>query len=323
MGGFIWAFIGPEGSGKSISMAAYALQHGAIIAKENGYPHYEAYCVANKPVIECFPPFQLHSTNRWRTQLLPEKVCHDTDNKGKLKLSNDFKVVDWMKYESATDKATIKNNVDFFEGYKNILILIDELQSWFDRFRQGSSLLRMFNGILAQRRRRNIGIMYTVQNFDWVPADMRFLTHYVTICKDLYWTPWGKEKKLERGEQLSLKTIDMKGFITGQEYATIDYRILHGKRIRPFYDSFGDASVVNDVYKFTQEREEIKLRLDGKYVDKNEEIDYMVKQAERMAEMETDNKAFLENLAAKGEITPSMVSDIGRRLRRSKGMNNE
>ena len=313
MGGFIWAFIGPEGAGKSITMSAYALMHGILVAKANKYPTYESFCIANKPVIECFPPFQLHSADKWRSKLPPEKLCHDPSNLGKLKLSNDFDIKGWMRYEVARDKGTIKDTaVDFFEGYKNILILIDELQSWFDRYRQGSNLLRMFNGILAQRRRRNIGIMYTTQNFDWVPVDMRFLTHYVTVCKDLYWTTWGKEKKIARGEQFVLKTVDMKGFITGKEGEVVDTRILHGQKIRPHYDSFGDASIVNDIYKFVQQREEVKLRLDGNY-DASDPLE-MVNRMSAIQDMEMDNDAFMKDLYNKTNIPPAMLSKVGSKL---------
>lgn len=217
MGGFIWGFTGVEGSGKSCCMTGLALTHAQRIARENGYRTAEDYCADpnNKKPIMCFDGFTVHG-------------------KGKLK---DIKLSDTI------DTAKWLGNFGDDE-FRNILVCIDEVQNVMDSAQSGSVFARLLNHAMAQRRRAGLGLMYTLQNWEWLHKRLRWSTHYLSVCKDLSRTVWGKAQGLKRGEMLYMATYDCKGFITGKEWSLLKEKRVEGPKIWPHYDSYAPASLV-------------------------------------------------------------------------------
>lgn len=246
MGGFIWGYIGPEGSGKSASMAAIGIEHGIMVARAAGYRCFEDYCVANKSPIYCFPGFQLHSKDVWPEKVPDEKLCRDEENEGKLALSNELDIDHWLCNFSSPE-------------YSSILILWDEAQNWVDPMNSGAVFLRLLKRGMAQRRRRRLGLIYTCQDFDWIPGQLRFLTHLYSLCFDMRWTNWGREQHMGRGEVLRVMTYDLKGFYTGIPYTKMDQRLLMAKDVWPFYDSYGNTSIFEGEQKVEVKRKVLKI----------------------------------------------------------------
>ena len=223
MGGFIWGFTGVEGSGKSCCMTAIALQHGIEVANYHGYKTLEAYCSAkddegkflNPKPVYCFEGFQLHGSGR---------------NSG-IKLSETIDTSEWLG-----------NFGD--EAFRNRLILIDEVQNFMDSSQSMSVFSRLLNHAMAQRRRAGIGLMYTLQNWEWLHKRLRWSTHFLSVCKDLSRTRWGKKNGIQKGEQLAVMTYDCKGFVTGKEWTRLPTFRVKGSKVWPFYDSFAPSSLV-------------------------------------------------------------------------------
>ncbi len=246
MGGFIHAFIGPEGSGKSCLMANVGLQHGVLIAadkyKRQHDNTYERYCLENPPVVFTFPGFILHSQPLMTSPTVLKKledegkIWRDEDsNKPHLRLSQDIDIKDMFRNWSK---------------YRSILMLIDETQDIMNQFTSSSIFNRLWNSGLAQRRRGGLGIGYTIQDWGWAPKQTRQLTHRLTSCFDLFWTPYGKAEGLKRGEVLRLITIDIKGFDTGYPFTVMGRKLLFGKYIWPFYNSYGAVDILRGQVQF-------------------------------------------------------------------------
>lgn len=217
MGGFIWGFTGVEGSGKSCCMTGIGLMHAAKVAAAYGYKTAEQYCAIeeNKKPIMCFDGFEVHGKGALQS----------------IKLSKTIDTAQWLGNFGADE-------------FKNILILIDEVQNVMDSAQSGSVFARLLNHAMAQRRRAGLGLMYTLQNWEWLHKRLRWSTHLLSVCKDLSRTSWGKANGLKKGEQLYMATYDCKGFITGKEWSLLKGYRVNGPKVWPHYDSFAPASLV-------------------------------------------------------------------------------
>ena len=291
--GYIDGFFGPEGAGKSAGMVATAITHGILVAQASGYRTYEEYCVDHDPVIYTFDGLQIHSAKRWKHKLPKEKTCLEKDpetgdltgNEGKLLLSRPMDFEDWITNFGAA-------------RYSNILVLIDEMQNWFSIYAQNSKILELVSRGLAQRRRRKLGIMYTAQNPDWIPTRIRWMTHYYTVCRDASWGPSGREKGLKRGEILNMTKIDMKGFHTGEPGKVLGKRVLIGKKVWPFYDSFGHTSIFAGEIAAKVKKRQLNIDPGGTLeqpVPWNE-----VREAQRMVAQMDERDALMEQLSGAG-----------------------
>lgn len=216
MGGFIWGMTGVEGSGKSCCMTAIALRHASLIAQSKGYKTAEAYCIdeKNKKPIMCFDGFEVHGRGKLKN----------------VKLSETIDTAQWLGNFGADE-------------FKNILVCIDEVQNVMDSAQSGSVFARLLNHAMAQRRRAGIGMMYTLQNWEWLHKRLRWSTHLLSVCRDLSRTPWGKSEGVKKGEQLAVTTFDCKGFVTGKEWAKLGTFMVNGNKVWCHYDSFAPASL--------------------------------------------------------------------------------
>lgn len=126
---------------------------------------------------------------------------------------------------------------------RDVLICIDEIQNFFNSLKHMTTLNYLFSNLLAQRRHRNLGIIYTVQDWGWLDNRMRWLTHILATCYDLYWSPWGKDQGLERGELISMVFYDVKGFYTGKPWTPSPPFNLKAKSLWGTWDSWCDVDI--------------------------------------------------------------------------------
>jgi hypothetical protein len=132
---------------------------------------------------------------------------------------------------------------------RDVLICIDEIQNFFSSSKYMSTLNYLFANFSAQRRHRNMGLVYTVQDWGWLDPRIRWLTHILVTCYDLYWSPWGKEQGLERGELISMIFFDVKGFYTGKPWTPSPPFNLRAKSIWQCYNSFADVDMWSGMSK--------------------------------------------------------------------------
>lgn len=213
MAGVIQINTGNEGGGKSAWMTNMAGWHGSNIARYYGYPTLESFCSdpKNYKPIRCFPGYKLHGLTG--------------TNLEKLDLSETISFQKWMKHFGDDE-------------HRNMLVCIDEMQNNFDSLVSNAVATRVFSHAMAQRRRSAVSVLATCQNWDFVPGRIRFFTHLVSVCSDLYWTPWGKSEGVKRGENIKVVTFDAKGMYTGEPWSIFNSLIFHPQAIWGYYDSF-------------------------------------------------------------------------------------
>ena len=288
MGGFIWGFTGPEGSGKSCCMTSIGLTHGILLSQAAGYKSYEQYCLENRPVVMTFPGYELHSQ----------------DNQ--IKLSSPIDIKAWLKSFGADE-------------FRNMLVSVDEVQNFLDSAVSGAVFARILSHAMAQRRRVGLGLMYTVQNWEWTHKRIRWVTHMLSMCYDLYWTPWGKAEGVKRGELLRIITFDCKGFYTGQPWTPMSRKLLIANRVWPFFDSFTPSDIYSGETKYILKRPEetIDLRSDEEQAAEshfNRGLEAMQTEhdSERGAEEDIVKIRMLRRMKDEGKLSMRDLQDIGR-----------
>ncbi|KSV16166.1 hypothetical protein DA01_08735 [Dehalococcoides mccartyi] len=147
------------------------------------------------------------------------------------------------------------------EKLRNVMASMDEIQNFFG----SEKYMTMYNSLITkysmQRRKINFGITYTVQSWNWIDPRLRQLTHFLTVCKDLSRTIWGKEVGLKRGQVIDITTYDCKGFITGEEWGQLRHYTLNILPIRDWYDSYSTVDPLESFRKLVLIKPEDKLDL--------------------------------------------------------------
>jgi len=173
---------------------------------------------------------------------------------------------------------------------------------------------RLVGYAAAQRRKANIGIFYTVQSWDWVYKRLRQLTHLVTLCFDLYWTPWGKDVGIARGEQLRLTTYDCKGFFTGHPWSMIGQKTLNAKALRPYFDSFATVDLFEGMKKFEVKRPTEIFDLRGGGDEDQDDSPFSKEPGMADLTRAADDESLMHEIA--GNLNPKLAAKLQRRLNR-------
>lgn len=195
---------------------------------------------------------------------------------------------------------------------RDVLICIDEIQNYFNSLRHMAVMSYLFASLAAQRRHRNIGIIYTVQDWGWLDNRIRWLTHVLAICRDLWWSPWGKEEKIGRGELIGVTFWDVKGFYTGKPWTQgAPYLLKNAKAFWPCYESYADVDTWSGLTKVELKKPVLKLDLTGGE-DEEEPPPGKPKGASSIGE---NNEALLNKLANTPGVDPRDLRSLALRLR--------
>jgi hypothetical protein len=207
----------------------------------------------------------------------------------------------------------LSTDVDFrqlftdLHSFRNTIICVDEMQNFMDSHLHSSVFARLMGYVGAQRRKANLGIIYTVQDWSWVYNRFRGLTHLITVCRDLHWTNWGRENKIDKGQMISLVTYDMKGFYTGEPYSILSRKTLSAKPIWNWYDSYAAVDIFEGMRKY-----EIKRDVEVFDIRQNKDVP----QSPIITDDVDDNSILniLQDLGAQG-VNPSTIAKISKKLK--------
>lgn len=229
--------------------------------------------------------------------------------KGKLLTFPGYTVTDGRGHQ-LSEELNIEDWLTFAPELRNVLIAIDEIQNFFNSLKHMSTLNYLFANLAAQRRHRNIGLIYTVQDWGWLDNRIRWLTHVLATCYDLYWSPWGKEQGLKRGELISVSLFDIKGFYTGKPWQPGPQFMLKATEIWNCFDSYCDVDVFSGMTKIKYKKPEITLDLTG-----GEEEEVAPVPSGAMPSAPDNSIELLNELAAQG-VKPTTLGKVGRLVRR-------
>lgn len=139
--------------------------------------------------------------------------------------------------------ASDLNTADLFtmeEKLRNGLLCIDEIARWVNSRRSGTNRNLVFDFIMQQIRKLSLSVYYTVQDITWVDLRLRFQTDIEVYCRDAFFTGFGKDKGIAKGNMILLDIKDLTGKVTGLPYyqtGRIVHKKLKAKPIWKWYDS--------------------------------------------------------------------------------------
>ena len=195
--------------------------------------------------------------------------------------------------------------------YRNTVIAMDEMQNFADAQLSMTMFNRLLGYAAAQRRKANIGIFYTVQSWNWVYLRLRQLTHLVTLCYDMRWTPWGRENGLKRGEQLRLTTYDCKGFFTGKPWSLMGQQLLSGVPLRPYYNSFAVVDLFEGFRKYEVKKPVTVFDLRETAAEEVDDSPFAAPDMDKLVRA-ADDEALIRQLA--DSANPKLLNRLQRRL---------
>lgn len=173
-----------------------------------------------------------------------------------------YRIID-VRGEERTIPLEIEEWVTFPPELRDCLISVDEIQNFFGSDRYMTWVNKLWANIVAARRHRNLGVHYTVQDWEDLDPRVRKKTHVLVVCRDMWWTRWGKEEGVERGELIRLNFIDVKGFFTGTPWTPGPSKMLRLKEVWPYFESYGDVDIWSGMTKVEFKKPKIKIDLTG------------------------------------------------------------
>ena len=130
----------------------------------------------------------------------------------------------WKCYSNLRIKDPVKSHeserlvpeelADSLETMDRCILVIDEIHVVAGSERYMSAMNRMLYLVMTQSRKRQINLVFTTQNMWWVDSRLRFLTDAEIQCRDLAYSPWGREQKVKPGEVISWTAFDRSGVFT-------------------------------------------------------------------------------------------------------------
>ena len=105
----------------------------------------------------------------------------------------------------------------FPDQLRGSLILVDEFQFYADSRSTSTTGNKLLNSLGIQIRKRQMTVGLSVQNIEWIDRRWRYQVDIQVRCRDLATTPWGRLKRIRRGELIFYQFYDMSGLITGTD----------------------------------------------------------------------------------------------------------
>jgi len=103
---------------------------------------------------------------------------------------------------------------EFHDG----VIFFDEIDQVADRQDWQGTLSKLLNAGVQVLRHRNLSMIVSVQSLNWLNARLQWQADIIVKCRDLAFTPWGRDKHLQPGEVMQTTWIDKSGILTGSSY---------------------------------------------------------------------------------------------------------
>lgn len=201
-------------------------------------------------------------------------------------------------------EMTIEQMVRALEKFEDVLLVIDELDNYFDNAMWWSNFLKLTAGIWGQRGHRNLGVICTVQFLQDVPAKLMRKVHFLIKLSDLYFQHQ-EDGPTEKGVSCSMALCDVQGFFNGQPGAWYPGQIFHPVSVRPFYNR---SRIVDITQKFTKvniKGATVNIDLEGNIL-KPEKPKVTIQKADKTVKLKLE---YAEKLLNKG-ATPKEVAGI-------------
>jgi hypothetical protein len=171
-------------------------------------------------------------------------------------------------------EAKVLNMREFLvlsESFKKSVMLIDELPLYASSLRVSSNNNFLLQQVSQQLRKLQMTVLYTLQAFKFGDPYFSFQTDLVFECKDLSFTPWGREEGLEEGELIGVQIKDLTGVYTGRPFAAYPETHCFTVNIKPIWGIFDTYLIVDPKegrvqYQIEKEQVLIGHNAEGSYI---------------------------------------------------------
>lgn len=208
-------------------------------------------------------------------------------------------------------------------------MFIDELPQFYDSMLSATTTSRLFGQVGTQRRKIDLTIGYTAQNWLHVHPRIRYATHFLIVCRDQYFDPWQRADGRERGQFINLTCWDLKGFVTGREWTCMGMSTLFAHHYWDYYDTESIVDAADGMIQVTTKKRQITYdaRLDAQHriYQPGEKVEDELGTFDRDAppppvDLTGDSQADIEILTKLAEqgITPAKLAAVSRGLARGR-----
>jgi hypothetical protein len=205
---------------------------------------------------------------------------------------------------------------------RDCVISVDEIQNFFGSDRFMAWMNKLWASIVAQRRHRNLGINYTVQDWEDLDPRVRKKTHILAVCRDLYWSRWGKEEGVGRGELIRVNFIDVKGFFTGVPWTPGPSKLIRMRPVWDHYESYGEVDIWSGMARVKFKKPEYLIDLTGSGGEEEPPSGAGGSHKEK-GKITNDDLTLLTDLANTPGIDPSAFRKLQTKLHRLAELEND
>jgi len=124
----------------------------------------------------------------------------------------------------------------FDESLTDAIIVISEIDTWFDRMRETSTGNRLGGKFLQQLRKKGLRIFFDTQ--DYLPGVLMRQVDKLVYCSDFCFTEWGRERNLPKGTTFYYDCYDYSGIFTGWRGYHWQEALYHAERVWPLFNTY-------------------------------------------------------------------------------------
>ena len=150
-------------------------------------------------------------------------------------------VLDDKVYYLRPEPLNMESLYTFDAGLAAGWVCIDEIDQWYDRQDWAAVTQKLTNAVITQIRKRELSLLATTQNFQWLNARAQFQTDTLINCREAAFTTWGRKFGVQMGHVSFLTLKDLSGVNTGFQYSenfrTYSTKLTHGERYWDKYDT--------------------------------------------------------------------------------------
>jgi hypothetical protein len=143
------------------------------------------------------------------------------------------------------EKAEITNQANpvglefllsFDESLQDAVIVISEIDTWFDRMRETSTGNRLGGKFMQQLRKKGLRIFFDTQ--DYLPGVLMRQVDKLVYCNDFFFSQWGRERNLPKGTTFYYDCYDYSGIFTGWRGYHWREVLYHAERVWPLFNTY-------------------------------------------------------------------------------------
>jgi hypothetical protein len=124
----------------------------------------------------------------------------------------------------------------FDQSLMDAIIVISEIDTWFDRMRETSTGNRLGGKFLQQLRKKGLRIFFDTQ--DYLPGVLMRQVDKLVYCNDFCFTQWGRDRNLPKGTTFWYDCYDYSGIFTGWRGYHWREALYHAERVWPLFNTY-------------------------------------------------------------------------------------